>query len=179
MSLWSILPPEQRTSPVNTKVATNHLLQTKNTKRTQRHIKVTRLSCRLFGTYLIVPPADRYLCTDVACLKISANAASSSKIPSPPYFSTWSALQAHTRDSHPPTCLHSKCNGRTFNSQKNLKAHLRTHEDQESEQMEIDIDPLFRRGPCVGRDWQCEEKGCTKSFKSVGGPQGPIYHPNS
>jgi len=120
---------------------------------------------------LILPPADRYLCTDVTCLTMAANVASSSKIPSPPYFPTWSALQAHIRDTHPPTCLYSNCNGRTFNSQKNLKAHLKTHEDLENEQVEMSVGALARRGPCAGRDWQCEEKACTKSFKSVGDPR--------
>lgn len=107
---------------------------------------------------------------------MAANAISPSKIHSPPYFSTWSALQAHIRDAHPPTCLYPKCNGRTFNSQKNLKAHLKIHEDQENdERMQTSADA---RGGGAGRDWQCEEEGCTKSFKSVGGPQSSIFPTN-
>jgi len=125
--------------------------------------------------FLTVSQADRYLCTDVACLTMADNAASSSKITSPPYFSTWSALQAHIRGAHPPTCLHSKCNKRTFNSQKNLKAHLKTHEDQgNDEQVQTGADATSERGRNARRDWQCEEEGCTKSFKSVSDHQSPI-----
>lgn len=110
---------------------------------------------------------------------MAADTASSSKVTSPPYFSTWSALQAHIRDAHPPTCLHLKCNRRTFNSQKNLKAHLKTHKEKgNDEQVQTDAGASPQRGRDVRRDWQCEEEGCIKSFKSVSDPQSPIQPTN-
>ncbi|TXT15786.1 hypothetical protein VHUM_00289 [Vanrija humicola] len=48
-----------------------------------------------------------------------------------PTFQTWTALQVHMRDAHPPACPHPECNGRTFKSAKHLRAHLKVHDDQE------------------------------------------------
>ena len=95
----------------------------------------------------------------------------------PTFFSTWSALQSHIRINHPPTCLYPSCNGRTFATQANLKAHIKLHDEREAElQLEAtqhidqnDDEPLKkkRRGGEQGRDWQCDVLGCDKDFKSV------------
>lgn len=95
----------------------------------------------------------------------------------PTFFTTWSALQSHIRISHPPTCLYPSCNGRTFVTQGNLRAHIKLHDDTEAELLseatqhlgENDDEPLKkkRRGGDQGRDWQCDVPGCDKDFKSV------------
>ena len=104
----------------------------------------------------------------------------------PLYFSTWSALQTHNHDVHPPTCTHASCNGKTFTAQKGLRAHLKLHEQQEVENALIlecasemaDDEGEFgpprkrRRGGELGRDWVCEEEGCGKNFKSVSDKHG-------
>ena len=91
------------------------------------------------------------------------------------FFSTWSALQSHIRINHPPTCLYPSCNGRTFATQGNLRAHIKLHDEREAElQLDTteknDDEPLRkkRRGGDQGRDWQCDVLGCDKDFKSVG-----------
>lgn len=48
-------------------------------------------------------------------------------------FANWSALQAHMREAHPPTCPYPCCNGKTFKNKNNLKLHLRRHEEKEAE----------------------------------------------
>ena len=108
----------------------------------------------------------RYVCTHLNC---------SSALQ---YFPTWSALQAHNRATHPATCPYTSCNGKTFSQQKGLRAHLKLHEQREVEEalqghiVELDVideqQPLKRRrGGEIGRDWKCDEDGCTKAFKSV------------
>ncbi|KIM45041.1 hypothetical protein M413DRAFT_441688 [Hebeloma cylindrosporum] len=110
----------------------------------------------------------RYTCVHVSCLANNIN--------SPNFFPTWSALQSHIRAAHPPACSHPSCNGRTFASQANLRAHLKRHEQRETEQ-ELDegIELLSdsevpskkrRRGGECGRDWKCDFQGCGKEFKS-------------
>ncbi|SPO19778.1 related to Zinc finger protein [Ustilago trichophora] len=42
-------------------------------------------------------------------------------------FSTWSALQTHMKEAHPPVCPWPGC-GKTFQRQDNLRAHYRRHE---------------------------------------------------
>lgn len=71
------------------------------------------------------------------------------------------------------------CNGRTFNAQKNLKAHLKVHEQREADKElygDSDADDESessntttkrRRGGETGRDWVCEVESCGKDFKSV------------
>ncbi|EJD08590.1 uncharacterized protein FOMMEDRAFT_73501 [Fomitiporia mediterranea MF3/22] len=113
----------------------------------------------------------RYTCTHPACLSKSENE----------YFSAWSALQAHTRATHPPTCPYVSCNGKIFSQQKILRVHLKIHEQREAEQTlastyrgdgcEADDEGEDRpskrsRGGEVGRDWKCSESGCEKDFKS-------------
>ncbi|KAG9312012.1 hypothetical protein JVU11DRAFT_7285 [Chiua virens] len=100
----------------------------------------------------------------------------------PIYFGTWTALQAHIRKDHPPTCTHPKCKGRTFASQYNLRAHQKLHEQQEIEAQLYHADMTDapedasdtenshpwkrRRGGELGRDWKCDFAGCDKDFKS-------------
>lgn len=96
---------------------------------------------------------------------------------SPTYFSTWTALQHHTRTAHPPTCGHPTCNGKTFKSHKGLRAHQKLHDQSHVEGIvgadsdaETDLDEppkKRRRGGDVGRDWICDVGGCGKDFKSV------------
>jgi general transcription factor IIIA len=98
----------------------------------------------------------------------------------PSYFPTWSALQHHIRTTHPPTCTHPSCHGRTFTSQKGLRAHQKLHEERELEEEMVDgiiaehgdIDSMQppvkrRRGGEIGRDWKCDVDNCDKDFKSV------------
>jgi general transcription factor IIIA len=47
------------------------------------------------------------------------------------HFPNWSSLQAHLKDQHPPSCHYAECVGRTFGSQRSLKAHLKVHEERE------------------------------------------------
>lgn len=93
----------------------------------------------------------------------------------PLYFPTWSALQSHIRSAHPPTCPRTSCAGRTFTTQKGLRAHMKLHEQRDimealekSPDDEVDHPPAKRRrGGEWGRDWICDFEGCTKDFKSV------------
>ncbi|KAH6914256.1 transcription factor iiia [Coprinopsis sp. MPI-PUGE-AT-0042] len=117
---------------------------------------------------------NRYTCVHPTCLQ---NADETSN-----FFPTWSALQHHIRTEHPPTCSYPSCNGRTFASQKGLKAHLKLHEerdleaelqghaesDGEDEEEDINGRPAKkqRRGGEIGRDWKCTFEGCGKDFKS-------------
>lgn len=87
------------------------------------------------------------------------------------------------RTDHPPTCMHPKCNGRTFASQHNLRAHQKLHEQQEAEAHLYHADTpdaaqdvtdaegsqprKRRRGGEFGRDWKCDFAGCSRDFKSV------------
>ena len=99
----------------------------------------------------------------------------------PTYFPTWSALQHHIRTIHPPTCTHPSCQGRTFTSQRGLRAHHKLHEERELEEQMGDgvviEDDIYgeetprgrRRGGELGRDWKCDVDGCAKDFKSVSG----------
>ncbi|KAG6837805.1 hypothetical protein H0H93_016173 [Arthromyces matolae] len=92
----------------------------------------------------------------------------------PIYYSTWTALQHHMRTAHPPTCMHSSCDGRVFASQKGLRAHQKLHEQRDLEDTMTLSDPddgdrpprKRRRGGEIGRDWKCEKDGCDKDFKS-------------
>jgi hypothetical protein len=69
--------------------------------------------------------------------------------------------------------MHASCNGRTFASQHNLRAHQKLHEQQELEALltgvetpgTIDYPRKRRRGGELGRDWKCDK--CEKEFKSV------------
>lgn len=108
----------------------------------------------------------RYSCSHQSCLSL----------PTLPFFSTWTKLQAHMRIAHPHTCPHPECRGRSFSQQKGLKAHLKIHEGREAdgrldgeEDAVNDDEPAVkkRRGGEHGRDWICDFEGCTKDFKSV------------
>ncbi|EAU91525.1 transcription factor iiia [Coprinopsis cinerea okayama7 len=111
----------------------------------------------------------RYTCVHADCLAKSEE--------TPNFFPNWTALQNHIRTAHPPTCHHDSCSGRTFASQKGLRAHLKLHEERELEAQirghvdsdaEEDLGPpkKRRRGGEIGRDWKCDFDGCTKDFKS-------------
>ncbi|KAG0694937.1 hypothetical protein DFH29DRAFT_296356 [Suillus ampliporus] len=107
----------------------------------------------------------RYTCAHPNCLPSSNT--------DPVYYPTWTSLQAHIREAHPPTCMHPSCNGRTFASQHNLRTHQKLHEQQELEVVLAGVEPSDaadtprkrRRGGEVGRDWKCDK--CGKEFKSI------------
>ncbi|KAI0065732.1 hypothetical protein BV25DRAFT_1879591 [Artomyces pyxidatus] len=116
-------------------------------------------------THAKVHGEKRYTCVHPSCIS------------STEFYTTWTALQHHIRTGHPPTCPHDSCGGKAFGSQKGLRAHLKLHEQREVEAaVLLDDDassadeeeqPLKRRrGGEIGRDWKCEEEGCTKDFKS-------------
>lgn len=140
-----------------------------NTRWYELHAKLTR-SDPVFTTSM---SGKRYACSHLHCLPGPDK--------DPVYFGTWTALQAHMRSEHPPTCMHPKCNGRTFASQHNLGAHQKLHEQQEAEAHHADradapVGAISaedsrprkrRRGGELGRDWRCDFAGCGKDFKSV------------
>ncbi|GLB37372.1 putative zinc finger, C2H2 type [Lyophyllum shimeji] len=122
-------------------------------------------------THSKVHDEKRYTCVHATCLPNSDNV--------PSYYPTWTALQHHIRTAHPPVCTHPSCNGRTFSSQKGLRAHQKLHEQRELEESMGDAlgsdaeDPdttqpprKRRRGGEIGRDWKCDVVGCDKDFKS-------------
>lgn len=105
-------------------------------------------------------------------------------------FSTWSALQAHMRETHPPTCPYESCNGKVFKNNDNLKAHIRRHEERsalQSTQAQHDL-PFYEDSeteaeataqPCV-RQFRCgwvnpetnalddaSKSPCDRTFKSA------------
>ncbi|KIJ58546.1 hypothetical protein HYDPIDRAFT_87559 [Hydnomerulius pinastri MD-312] len=116
----------------------------------------------------------RYTCSHLNCLPSADK--------DPIYFATWTALQAHMRTDHPPTCTHPSCNGRIFASQSGLRAHQKLHEQQEVEAIlhgtatdevngeasdaETSRPRKRRRGGELGRDWKCDFIECGKDFKS-------------
>ncbi|KAF9460752.1 hypothetical protein BDZ94DRAFT_1222680 [Collybia nuda] len=121
-------------------------------------------------THMKIHDDKRYTCVHSTCLP------SGSQLPT--YFPTWTTLQHHIRTAHPPTCTRASCDGRSFSSQKSLRAHQKLHEqrDLESEldfEMGLDKDEAGgqhprkrRRGGEIGRDWTCNVEGCGKDFKS-------------
>ncbi|THH12074.1 hypothetical protein EW145_g244 [Phellinidium pouzarii] len=124
-----------------------------------------------FKAHVKIHEERRYVCSHSSCSEKEAQV----------YFSTWSALQTHSRLEHPAKCPYQSCNGKTFSQQKGLRAHLKIHEQREVELVlagtvrddggeaddEHEDRPIKRRrGGEVGRDWKCTEEGCTKDFKS-------------
>ena len=108
----------------------------------------------------------RYTCSHPSCLSL----------PTLPFFSTWTQLQAHVRTAHPPTCPYPECQGKSFSQQKGLKAHLKVHKGQDVDDhldgekgVADDDQPVTKkkRDGDHGRDWACNFEGCTKDFKSV------------
>ncbi|KAJ7690695.1 hypothetical protein B0H17DRAFT_935848 [Mycena rosella] len=120
-------------------------------------------------THSKVHNEKRYTCSHSTCLPTDGQMLT--------FFPTWTALQHHNRTAHPPHCSHPSCNGRTFSSQKGLRAHQKLHEQQAAE-AEIECAVASdgeddeerprkrRRGGELGRDWKCEVGDCTKDFKS-------------
>ncbi|PVG04591.1 hypothetical protein CPB86DRAFT_777874 [Serendipita vermifera] len=114
--------------------------------------------------HMKVHQSNRYMCAFPECFDSADR-----------YFQTWSLLQAHIREKHPPSCPHSGCEGKTFSSQKNLKAHLKVHEERavqetlvgamQSDDSEIEHQEAFRHNE-INRDWKCDWRDCPKSFKS-------------
>lgn len=117
---------------------------------------------------------DRYACFDVSC-----SVHDSSGKPTPLYFRTWTALQTHNREIHPPTCFFPNCHGKTFKDAHSLKTHLRAHGNQVEEDepagsmMDLSINsevPRPKRPRMSyddGRSFQCQEDGCDQSFKTA------------
>ncbi|ESK93678.1 transcription factor iiia [Moniliophthora roreri MCA 2997] len=120
-------------------------------------------------THFKVHNEKRYTCAHQTCLPTPGTAAV--------FYPTWTALQHHMRTAHPPTCPHPQCRGKTFTSQKGLRAHQKLHEEREIEAeinacaVDSDAEATHpprkkRRGGEMGRDWRCEVQGCGKDFKS-------------
>ncbi|KAG8967632.1 Strongly-conserved Zn-finger binding protein (TFIIIA) [Tulasnella sp. 419] len=122
--------------------------------------------------HMRVHDPNRYFCSEIGCHGA-------------PFFPTWTGLQAHIRSEHPPTCPYRQCNGRTFASRKNLKDHIKLHEQRKEEMalehsLDSDVDHSIReespdaqltpqkkrRGGDMGRDWKCDLDECNKAFKS-------------
>ena len=153
---------------VNIMVVQNLLIRISIYEPTRKFMTVCLSTTTFIHAYSKHLVDKRYACVHIHCMG-GANP--------PTFFSTWSALQSHIRISHPPTCLYPSCNGRTFATQGNLRAHIRLHDERETELRleatqhlgENDDEPLKkkRRGGEQGRDWQCDVPGCDKDFKSV------------
>jgi hypothetical protein len=96
----------------------------------------------------------------------------------PEHFETWSALQAHMRAAHPPTCSHPGC-GRVFSRLDHLKEHEARHlarqrseklaEQEEGTGFDVaDEDESFEEPPArpmFACTWS--ESQCSKTFKSA------------
>lgn len=111
-------------------------------------------------THSKVHDDKRYTCVHQNCLAVPGQ--------SPTYYPTWTSLQHHIRTAHPPTCVHPSCNGKTFSTQKGLRAHEKLHLEWDAEaQLEANEPPRKRRrGGELGRDWKCDVEHCGKDFKS-------------
>ncbi|KAH8100626.1 hypothetical protein BXZ70DRAFT_972621, partial [Cristinia sonorae] len=131
------------------------------------------LTAQKLRTHVKTHDDKRYTCVHPACTVPGQT--------SPTYYPTWTALQQHMRTNHPPKCPYPSCNGKTFTTQKGLRAHLKIHEQREVEESLRDVIPnntyegederegppqKKRRGGEVGRDFVCEFAGCGKDFKS-------------
>lgn len=98
------------------------------------------------------------------------------------YFSTWTELQAHQRESHPPSCDWPGC-GKTFANSHNLRLHLQRHREREREhgtdvlgegvvvvrESEDDGAEDEKRPPTFPCNWTPEGQGtagCVKTFRS-------------
>ncbi|PWN48957.1 hypothetical protein IE53DRAFT_388836 [Violaceomyces palustris] len=66
-------------------------------------------------------------------------------------FPTWTSLQSHMKQFHPPTCPWPGC-GKTFGRADNLKTHLRRHREKEEEEEEEEEEkrPFQQRGSSKG-----------------------------
>ena len=161
--------PGQSRTLAKQRGVTNHSRRIRSCASTQKSTKVTqRLILRSSRFTIYFATGNRYACIEPTCT--SGSPADSA---SPLYFPNWTALQAHIRERHPPTCQNPECNGRTFATQKGLKGHLKVHEEREIEAALEDAvgedgrPKKKRRGGEIGRDWACNVDECVKSFKSV------------
>ncbi|KAK4055884.1 hypothetical protein OIO90_003141 [Microbotryomycetes sp. JL221] len=66
-------------------------------------------------THMKTHDLDRYMCAHPACLDMPLEVRR---------FGTWSALQKHTKEVHPPTCPHKECQSKTFTTSRGLRKHL-------------------------------------------------------
>ena len=167
-----ILHPGPSLTSVIIRGARSPSQQTRSSLRTPRLTMVCASDDPPYAMCPFMPFTEkRYTCVHQSCVPPEGM--------EPTYYSTWSALQHHTRTAHPPTCPYPSCNGKTFTQQKGLRAHLKIHAQRDQE---ADIDDAIhgsasenedepprkrRRGGEVGRDWVCKVDGCGKDFKSV------------
>jgi hypothetical protein len=150
-----------------TKVALNRSQRPKSYGLTPKSIRVnsyllnviTPYSSRLFQ-------GNRYACSLESC----RTEVPGTSVQAVRYFSTWSELQRHIRDDHPPSCPRPECDGQTFASQKAFRVHLRVHEQDETLASGAEGNTpakKARRGGEYGRDWACSKVDCDMAFKSV------------
>ena len=82
-----------------------------------------------------------------------------------PTFSTWTELQRHVRDCHPPQCPRPECEGRTFANRENLRKHMRLHASRDAkkdEEEEEDDDDDENEATTLACSWN----GCHRTFSS-------------
>ncbi|PWN19854.1 hypothetical protein BCV69DRAFT_283958 [Microstroma glucosiphilum] len=97
---------------------------------------------------------DRYTCAlphPTSSEALAPTPAPSRSTPELLTFPTWSALQSHMREAHPPACHYAACNGKVFKNRENLKMHLRRHEEKEHEEKQREKDR--------GRNAEVQESG--------------------
>ncbi|GAA5883566.1 hypothetical protein JCM3774_001743 [Rhodotorula dairenensis] len=63
-------------------------------------------------------------------------------------FGTWSELQRHNKNVHPPTCPYPECNNQTFTTKRGLRGHLDTHDKRAA----VRASGGVPRGPVIGGD---------------------------
>lgn len=102
-------------------------------------------------------------------------------------FATWTELQAHTREAHPPVCPYEECNGRTFKTPARLRDHLKVHAEREedlAQASEDDIAPVLqkkrpsrrkRRRSDVDDAGELEAEGPKKLARVQNGSAGKMY----
>jgi general transcription factor IIIA len=85
-------------------------------------------------THAKVHDATRYTCPDPA---------HDGEIDGPrPSFGTWSQLQAHQKEAHPPRCHYASCSDRpAFGSRKALRNHLKVHREREEDDALLGPEP--------------------------------------
>ena len=89
-------------------------------------------------------------------------------------FPTWSALQTHMRDAHPPICPLPQCKGKVFKSGARLTKHMKQHrEGQEKQRSAYRSEAFAGEDDEDGEDQTAEEgdiacpwAGCSRAFKS-------------
>ncbi|EGG11366.1 uncharacterized protein MELLADRAFT_76642, partial [Melampsora larici-populina 98AG31] len=114
----------------------------------------------------------RYTCIHEDCMKKSIQDRS---------FQTWSDLQIHTKELHPPRCFFGKCDGtKLFKNQKSLREHIsnihpeRNESDSEGsvEKLTSTSNPSHSINPSSTKPFKCDEFDtesikCGKSYQSL------------